>query len=528
LIITGKKYKNVGIVGSKLLVYSNREIINSCGHYINNLGNVIDNGYCRVNSKDWDDEREVTSVCGASFAIKREVIKEIGDFDTTYFNYYEDVDFGIRARFAGFNIMLNPKSIVYHKVSVGTKGKRDKALFWNKRNHYIFILKFFPLSVFLKKFKLTILLEYRDIYNHIFRFKNYRMPIIAIKSLICALAKSPSILLNKFKLIKKNQTYDLSDYVSSDYTQPIIPEIHPDYMIFNSDKNSKNLPSRIIFGFNDEILGYGWFNLYTSDEICYRWFGKRAHAYLKVVGNTPKILQLHISAPLSVLKVPKLLVRIDDKKIGESDIFSPKGEWHTIHYSVEIKNKDFVKVTLELDDFVSIQNRGFISDFGCIVNEIALLDENSPLLRDNISNPQENAGLYNDSHLTYQYKIKDFRYDMKLIDKSETIKSRNYFFLKIRLKNTSTDPWLLFNHATRSYVLLGVKLFDKDKKEYPQKSLRFKLKRNFLPGEEDIVTIIVPPFLQEGHHTIRLDMVEEFVCWFEEKGAKPLDIEVEL
>ncbi|MBU1627734.1 hypothetical protein KKB18_10235, partial [bacterium] len=222
-------------------------------------------------------------------------------------------------------------------------------------------------------------------------------------------------------------------------------------------------------------------------------------------------------------------IYMDDKKIGSVNINSSNGEWLTVHFTVEIENKNYVKITLELDDFITLESRGWTYDFGCVVNEISILHENSSLLRKaSILPSSKESVIQKEEHLVYSLSITDYQYEMDLLGKSEKIDGRSFFYLRVRIKNTSKCLWLMFNHDTTSFVAVGVRLFDKNNKDYPQKMGHFKLGKNIYPGEEDIMTLQMSPLLKEGPHKLRIDMVEEFVCWFEEKGAKPLEIEVDL
>jgi len=528
IIQAGERDPSVGIIGSKILIHSNPELINSYGHILNCLAKALDNGFGRVNSPEWSKEEKVISVCGASLAIKRNVIEKIGLFDKTYFNYYEDVDLCLRARYAGFEVIVVPESIVYHKISRGTEGRRNKAVFWSKRNQYLFMFKHYKFREFLKYFPMLMVFEYRQIYNSIVFNQEFYPVILLLKALASFVLKLPLMFAKKLVLIKEKRDFNLFDFISSDPTIPIMPDPHPDYKVFVPQEDKEKLPSRIFMGCNDDILGHGWYNLYKDDKSAYRWFGKRANTFLKVKKSGDYIVQIHASAPLSILKVPKLVVCVDGERIGEREIDSHEGEWHTLHFPVTIKDKDYIKITLELDDFVSIKSRGWIYDFGCTVNEIGILEDNSSLLRSNLCEPAQKEGLYENGHVVYENKITDHRYNMELLEMSEKIDGRSFFYLKVRVKNTSKCPWLYFNHNTTSYVALGMRLFDEKNKHHPQSMAHFKLNRNILPGEEDIMTLQISPLLREGPHTIRLDMVEEFVCWFEEMGAKPLEIKVDL
>jgi hypothetical protein len=71
---------------------------------------------------------ETKHVTGCSMMIKKEVFKEIGLFNQNYFLYYEDADFCLRARKAGYKIMIFPKAIVYH-LEKSDENKENKV-YW--------------------------------------------------------------------------------------------------------------------------------------------------------------------------------------------------------------------------------------------------------------------------------------------------------------------------------------------------------------------------------------------------------------
>jgi len=67
-------------------------------------------------------------VSGSLLIIKREVVKSLGNFDESYFMYYEDVDYCLRARNAGFGVGIDSKIIYDHfEISSGSPGK-DRLL----------------------------------------------------------------------------------------------------------------------------------------------------------------------------------------------------------------------------------------------------------------------------------------------------------------------------------------------------------------------------------------------------------------
>ena len=75
-------------------------------------------GYGMPDDGQWDDEREVDYVTGCAMAIPRRAFERIGLFDDRYYpTYYEEVEFAIRLRKAGFRIVYNPKAVLRHLES---------------------------------------------------------------------------------------------------------------------------------------------------------------------------------------------------------------------------------------------------------------------------------------------------------------------------------------------------------------------------------------------------------------------------
>lgn len=79
---------------------------------------------------------------GCCVLIRREVIETIGFFDDSYFLYWEDVDYSIRARKAGFKIALEPTSIMYHKNAGSADGAGSRLQqYYQTRNRFAVALK---------------------------------------------------------------------------------------------------------------------------------------------------------------------------------------------------------------------------------------------------------------------------------------------------------------------------------------------------------------------------------------------------
>lgn len=126
LIVEAEISPEIGIVGSRLL-YPNSNLIQHIGVKFIKLE---DGKYHAFHYGKLRDQRNVPEVLSSkdyncvTFAcalIKREVVEKIGFLDENFINSYEDVDYCIRARLAGYRIRYCASSVIYHFESKTTK-----------------------------------------------------------------------------------------------------------------------------------------------------------------------------------------------------------------------------------------------------------------------------------------------------------------------------------------------------------------------------------------------------------------------
>ena len=84
-----------------------------------------------------DHEVPADWVVGASMIIRRAVLEKIGLMDAGYFMYFEEVDFCLRARRAGFACRYVPQSRIVHLIGQAS-GVTDKATQNRRRPAYWF------------------------------------------------------------------------------------------------------------------------------------------------------------------------------------------------------------------------------------------------------------------------------------------------------------------------------------------------------------------------------------------------------
>ncbi|MGI8689050.1 MAG: glycosyltransferase family 2 protein [Thermomicrobiales bacterium] len=81
------------------------------------------------------DIREIERTTGCAVLITRACYERVGGFDASLFMYYEDIDYSLRARDAGFSILLVPSAVIYHHISASSQGtKPPNAVYYGIRN----------------------------------------------------------------------------------------------------------------------------------------------------------------------------------------------------------------------------------------------------------------------------------------------------------------------------------------------------------------------------------------------------------
>lgn len=100
-------------------------------------------GVDEVDKGQYDKEREIDFASGCCMLIKKEVFGKTGMFDNRYFLYYEDNDLCQRTRKKGFEIMYEPKAVLWHK-NAGSAGGSGSALqdYYITRNRLLFGLSY--------------------------------------------------------------------------------------------------------------------------------------------------------------------------------------------------------------------------------------------------------------------------------------------------------------------------------------------------------------------------------------------------
>lgn len=127
-----------------------RARVYSAGQALTRDGRALEEGAGELQGPAHLRRHEIFGVCGAACLLRRELFDQLGGYDESYFAFYEDVDFNVRARIAGWRFAYAPEPVVWHvgnaSWSAGFARPDAENARLVARNRLATQLKFMPLG----------------------------------------------------------------------------------------------------------------------------------------------------------------------------------------------------------------------------------------------------------------------------------------------------------------------------------------------------------------------------------------------
>ena len=134
---------NTGITGSKIY-YIDGVTIQHAGGFLDEIARSYHVGRGEVEHGQYDMCSEVEYVCGASLAFRKELLEKIGELDSGFSPaYYEEADFAMRSRRAGYKILYVPASKLRHYECYSTMAI---FFYYISKNRLRFAIKHYPVK----------------------------------------------------------------------------------------------------------------------------------------------------------------------------------------------------------------------------------------------------------------------------------------------------------------------------------------------------------------------------------------------
>ena len=131
----------IGALGPKIRYFDRPEVIQYAG------GKPVDlwrgrggwRGFREEDRGQYDAVEETHGAHGAAFVVRREALEAVGPLDASLFIFYEELDWSVRIRQAGFKIVYVPGSVVFHKESMTTGKVSPFRTYYMTRNRTLFM-----------------------------------------------------------------------------------------------------------------------------------------------------------------------------------------------------------------------------------------------------------------------------------------------------------------------------------------------------------------------------------------------------
>ncbi len=345
-----EKDPQIGILAPKMLFLQEPGVINSAGLQSNRIFYSCDRGFLEYDRGQCDEagasltEASVIGACGGAMFVRKAVIDKIGLFDSRYFMYYEDLDFGIRSWLAGYKALYTPDAIVYHRMRASGRSEYLNE-YMDHKNRLRTLLKNCSLPTLLRALPRSLVFDLACIASHV-RLGRGSAAGLRLKALLWNLVMLPDTLAwrSRVNRVRRESDRVFLDLLSLDSGYPRVNIPSPPYPpMYASTLDPARLSSRIEPGRSDEDqLGLGWYGPETWNETPVRWTNNYGIAFLGKPWPGPGDLAIRYISPIDV--AGKLLV--NDAHL--CDFSGLAHQWETIQQGVN-NDSAVIKVTLLLD-----------------------------------------------------------------------------------------------------------------------------------------------------------------------------------
>ncbi|MCL2859205.1 MAG: glycosyltransferase family 2 protein [Oscillospiraceae bacterium] len=121
---------DMGMIGCRIMYYNNKELINYMGGEINWFkGIVVVKDKLTIYKENNRSFSYTNFITGCCMLIKKEVIDKAGYLPEDYFMYYEDVEYCVKVKDAGYKLGICYNAVIYHKESASS-GRHGLAIFY--------------------------------------------------------------------------------------------------------------------------------------------------------------------------------------------------------------------------------------------------------------------------------------------------------------------------------------------------------------------------------------------------------------
>lgn len=135
----------IGLVGSRIFYHSRPEILwFAGGRYDRRTGRSFHDGEDQPDGPAYRTRRDVEYVTGCSMLFPLRLLDRVGLMDERFFLIGEELDWNRTIAEAGYRIVYEPESVLWHKVSASFASRPLSSWYYNARNSLLFLSRHHP------------------------------------------------------------------------------------------------------------------------------------------------------------------------------------------------------------------------------------------------------------------------------------------------------------------------------------------------------------------------------------------------
>ncbi len=308
----------IGAVASMVFYDGNPLVINGAGGKVNRQGWAADLSM----NEPYERAQVVPEALypmGCGMALRRSALEDVGPFDDSMLNYYDDVDYGVRLWRAGQRVVVAPDAWIDHGGSAGGGDSTRKRLLCERHRMRV-VLKHAPMHT---------LTRWAGHEARAFRQATRPTRARKLRALAWNALHVPSALSSRRRLRWLPAAPDrLIDPSWGDGFPAGVPPLsmpHPEDAGRRVDMADAH---------SEWQLSYGWFPTEQVDGRSYRWAGVQAAALVSLQAPAKRLRLDYAHVPVDIGGVD-----VDIRRLDSSDpltpVWSTRLAWQYIARSVE-------------------------------------------------------------------------------------------------------------------------------------------------------------------------------------------------
>jgi GT2 family glycosyltransferase len=141
MVAVMEKDPSIGVTGPMIYYYHNPDMIWSAGGEIDWAhGKTRMTG---INEMDVSQfgvaPRKTEFVTGCALLARRDVWQKVGLLDDRFFMYYEETEWCVRVGRSGYQLMVVPMAMIWHKISIEARAASPRIYYYMVRNRLLFL-----------------------------------------------------------------------------------------------------------------------------------------------------------------------------------------------------------------------------------------------------------------------------------------------------------------------------------------------------------------------------------------------------